>query len=92
MFDHKKATVAALSGLGNLLTRDIALDDRLRAALDGEKFKCVPTRDKYRQKTRKKGKNNPMIARNAMRKAETTMTRMRRWRMRASKRVERGPK
>ncbi len=91
-FDHSKATVAALSGLGSLLTHAIALDDRLRAALDGKKFKCVPTRDKYRQKTRKKGKNDPTIARNAMRKAATTMMRRRRWRTRASKRAARGPK
>ncbi len=72
-----------MSGLGKLLTRAIAPDDWLRATLDGEKFKCVLTRDKYRQKTRKKGKNDPTIVRNATRTAATTMTRRRRWRTRA---------
>ncbi len=91
-FDHAKATVAASSGLGNLLTRAIALDDRLRAALDGKKFKCIPTRDKYRLKKRKKGKNDPTIARNVTRKVATMMTRRRRWRTRSLKRAARGPK
>ncbi len=77
-FDHSKATVAASLGLGKSLTRAIAPDDWLRAELDGKTFKCVPTRDKYRQKTRKKSENNPTITRNAMRKAAMTMTTRRR--------------